>query len=196
MILPLFPTEASPAALGLALAVGIAFGACLERAGLGSARKLAGQFYGRDFTVLKVMFSAIATAALGIFWLTRLGVLDAAQVYVPETYLLPQAVGGVVFGVGLVAAGLCPGTSCVAAATGRGDGVAVVGGMMAGVLLFILIFPLLAGFYGSTPRGAMTFPALLGISPGAVTAAVVAMALGAFAGAEWWERRAAAGGGG
>jgi uncharacterized membrane protein YedE/YeeE len=38
----------------------------------------------------------------------------------------PQLAGGLLFGAGFVVAGLCPGTSCVAAATGRGDGVAVV----------------------------------------------------------------------
>ena len=56
--------------------IGIAFGFALERAGLGSARKLTGQFYLTDFTVFKVMFSAIVTAMLGAFWLGRLGVLD------------------------------------------------------------------------------------------------------------------------
>jgi hypothetical protein len=197
MIFPLIESDAGSGGAGLAVALvlGVAFGFALERAGLGSARKLVGQFYGRDFTVLKVMFSAIITAALGIFWLSRLGLLGASRVYVPPTWLLPQAVGGAVFGVGLVAAGLCPGTSCVAAATGRRDGLAMVGGMLLGVLLFAEAFPLLAGFYGSTPRGTLTFPALLHLSPAVVTAALVAMALGAFAGAERWERRARAGGG-
>jgi uncharacterized membrane protein YedE/YeeE len=197
MILPLIGVDAETgrAGLGVALALGVAFGFGLERAGLGSARKLSGQFYGRDLTVLKVMFSAIVTAALGIFWLTRLGLLDTAQVYVPPTYLLPQAIGGAVFGIGLVAAGLCPGTSCVAAATGRGDGLAAVGGMLAGVLLFAAAFPLVAGFYDSTPRGTLTFPMLLHVSPAVATAALVAMALGAFVAAERWESRPRAGGG-
>lgn len=196
MIFPLITSETAasgPPGLGVALLLGAAFGFALERAGLGSARKLAGQFYGRDLTVLKVMFSAIVTAALGVFWLTRLGLLDASLVYIPPTYLLPQAVGGVVFGVGMVAAGLCPGTSCVAAATGRRDGLAVVGGMLIGVLLFAAAFPLAADFYDSTARGTLTFPGLLRVSPAVVTAALVAMALGAFAGAERWERRAGGG---
>jgi uncharacterized membrane protein YedE/YeeE len=107
----------------------------LERAGLGQANKLAGQFYFVDFTVFKVMFSAILTAALAAFCLDRLGLLDLSRVYVPETYVLPQIAGGLIFGVGFVAAGLCPGTSCVAAASGRLDGVAVMLGMFAGVLI-------------------------------------------------------------
>ena len=190
MTLPFLASDAGAAGLGVALGVGVAFGWGLERAGLGSARRLAGQFYGTDFTVLKVLFSAIVTAMLGVFWLAELGVLDPARVYVPETWLLPQAVGGALFGVGMVAGGLCPGTSCVAAAAGRRDGVAVIAGMLAGILLFAAAFPLLERLYESTPAGTLTFPDLLRLPPGTVVAAVVAMALGAFAGAEWWERRA------
>jgi hypothetical protein len=73
--------------------------------------------------------------------------------------------------------------------------VAVVGGMLAGVLLFAEAFPLLARFYDSTPRGTLTFPGLLHISPAVATAALVALALGMFAAAERWEHRAHAGGG-
>ena len=174
----------------IALAIGIAFGWCLERAGLGNARKLAGQFYLTDLTVFKVMFSAIVTAMLGAFWLTRLGLLDLHNVYIPETYLLPQLAGGLLFGAGFVAAGLCPGTSCVAAASGRGDGATVVLGMFAGVLVTGLAFAPLRTFYESTARGPLTLPQFLRVPYGAVVFAVVAMALAMFAVAERWERRA------
>ena len=173
-----------------ALLIGIAFGFCLERAGLGDARKLAGQFYLADFTVLKVMFSAIVTAMLGAFWLARLGVLDLHAVYIPETYLVPQLAGGLLFGAGFVAAGLCPGTSCVAAASGRGDGAMVVAGMFAGVLATGLAFAPLRAFYESTARGPLTLPQLLRVPYGVVVFAVVLMALATFAGAEKLERRA------
>ena len=81
----------------VAVVIGIAFGWTLERAGLGNARKLAGQFYFTDFTVFKVMFSALLTAMLGAFWLDRFGLLDLDLVYLPETFVLPQAIGGVLF---------------------------------------------------------------------------------------------------
>src|SRR5262245_37914804 len=74
--------------------IGFAFGWFLERGGLGSASKLAGQFYLTDLTVFKVMFSALLTAALGTFWLNAFGVLDLSLVYLPETFVLPQALGG------------------------------------------------------------------------------------------------------
>jgi hypothetical protein len=177
-------------ALAVALGIGIAFGWCLERSGMGSARKLASQFYFTDFTVFKVMFSAIVTAMLGIFWLSRAGVVNLARIYVPETYLLPQLVGGLVFGVGFVVGGLCPGTSCVAAATGRGDGAAVVAGMFSGVLLTGLGFGAVQDFYNRTPRGTLTLPEVLHLPYGVVVLGVVAMALAGFRAAGWIERRA------
>ena len=174
----------------VALLIGIGFGFALERAGLGSARKLAGQFYGTDLTVFKVMFSAILTAMLGAFWLGRLGIIDFGEIFVPETFLLPQLAGGLIFGLGFVVAGLCPGTSCVAAATGRGDGLAVVLGMFAGVTITGLAFPALRTFYESTSLGALTLPDLLRVPYGVIVAAVVIIALTGFRVAEWVERRA------
>ena len=88
-----------------------------------------------DFTVFRVMFSAIVTAMLGTFWLSRLGMLDLGRVYVPETWIIPQLVGGAIFGVGFAIAGLCPGTACVSAATGRGDGMVTVGGFFVGQIM-------------------------------------------------------------
>jgi uncharacterized membrane protein YedE/YeeE len=174
----------------IAALIGIAFGWTIERAGLGSAPKLAGQFYLTDLTVFKVMFSAIVTAMLGAFWLSRLGILDLPQVYIPETFLLPQLAGGLIFGIGFVVAGLCPGTSCVAVATGRGDGAMVMLGMFAGVLVTGLAFAPLRDFYESTSRGSLTLPELLRIPYGGVVCAIVAMALIAFQFAERLEKRA------
>jgi uncharacterized membrane protein YedE/YeeE len=186
---PLLDVAGGAMPLAVAVVIGIAFGWTLERAGLGSARKLVGQFYLTDFTVFKVMFSAILVAMLGAFWLGRLGVLDLHRVYVPETWLLPQLAGGAVFGVGFAIAGLCPGTSCVSAATGRADGVLVVLGMFAGVLATGLWFAPLASFYESTARGAITLPDVLRISPGVVVAGIVAVALAGFFVAEKIESR-------
>ena len=182
MSLPLFPGGAFSAAWSLVAAVliGIAFGFVLERAGLGSARKLTGQFYFTDFAVFQVMFTAIVTAMLGMFVLSRLGVLDNSRIQVPSTWLLPQLLGGVLFGVGFVMGGLCPGTSCVAAASGKVDGFVLIGGLLLGSLLFGEVFPLVERFYESTPRGRFTLPALLDLPEGLVVLLVAAMAIAAF----------------
>lgn len=176
------------ASLVIAVLIGIGFGWALERAGLGNARKLAAQFYLRDMTVLKVMFSAILTAMLGTFWLSRLGLLDLSLVYVPETYLAPQLVGGLIFGAGFVVGGLCPGTSCVAAATGRTDGFFAVAGMFTGVLATGLAFPALQTFYESTARGSLTIPQQLNVPYGLVVFAITLLALLMFVIAERTER--------
>jgi uncharacterized membrane protein YedE/YeeE len=171
--------------------IGIAFGACLERAGLGSARKLMGQFNFRDLAVFKVMFSAIVTAMLGLFWLSRIGVLDLSRVYLPETFIIPQLVGGAIFGVGFALAGLCPGTSCVAAASGRGDGLAAMIGMFAGVLATGAALPTFQRFFTSTARGGFTISSALAVSDGVVVLGIVAVAIAGFAVAPRIERYAA-----
>ena len=173
----------------LPLAIGVAFGVALERAGLGNARKLTGQFYLTDLTVFKVMFTAIVTAMLGLFWLSRIGWIDLDAIAMPETFLRPQIAGGLVFGSGFALAGLCPGTSCVAAASGRGDGLAVVAGLFSGVLLSGLAFPLLLDYYDSDARGAWTLPSLLHVPYGVVVLGIVLVALAGFAAAERLERR-------
>ena len=186
MIAPL--TDSSVLVAGI---VGVGFGFALERAGLGSAPKLAGQFTLTDFTVFKVMFTAIVVAMLGAFWASRLGLLDLARVYVPETFLAPQLIGGAVFGAGFALAGLCPGTSCVSAATGRGDGLAVVLGFLSGVAGGASLLPLLRSFYLSTPRGTLLLPDVLGVPYGVVVLGVSVVAGIGFVLAEQIEARGA-----
>jgi len=169
--------------------VGVAFGWALECAGLGDPPKLAGQFYLRDFTVLKVMLSAMLTAMLGVFWGGRLGMFNPAAFYVPETHLLPQLVGGLVFGLGFVLSGLCPGTSCVALASGRIEGAATMLGLFTGLLLVGLAFPSIEPFYRSTPQGPLTLQRLTGLPFGVMVALVTVVALSVLA---WISKREAA----
>jgi hypothetical protein len=173
----------------VAFVIGIGFGFFLERAGFGSGRKLAAQFYLTDLTVFKVMFTAIVTAMVGLFWLSVLGIVDLSLVYVGNTYLLPQIVGGLILGIGFVVGGYCPGTSCVGAATGRYDAMLYLLGIIAGIVVFGEMYPLVKEFYASTAMGKVTLPELFGVSYGLIVFLVVLMALGGFAGAEWVEKK-------
>jgi rhodanese-related sulfurtransferase len=164
--------------------VGIAFGFVLERAGFGRARNLAAQFYLTDTRVLKVMFSAIVTALVGMTLLSGIGVLDLAQITVPETFLWPQLVGGLLLGAGFIVSGYCPGTGVVAIASGNLDGIAAIGGVMLGSLAFGFGYGPLEGFYKSGGMGVARIDRLLGVPMAVVAAAVVAMAVGAFLGGE------------
>ena len=171
-------------ALLFAVGIGIGFGFFLEQAGFGSSVKLAQQFYFRDLTVFKVMFTAIVTAMLGLFWLSWLGVLDLSSVYIPPTYLIPQLIGGLIFGIGFVMGGYCPGTCCVAAVIGKMDGWIHMVGMIAGIFFFAEIHPFIAVWYNATPMGETTLASLFNLSHGTMVFLVVAVALLGFYGAE------------
>jgi rhodanese-related sulfurtransferase/uncharacterized membrane protein YedE/YeeE len=172
-----------------AFVIGIGFGFFLERAGFGSGRKLAAQFYLRDLSVLKVMFTAIITAMTGLYLLSRLGVVDLSLVYLVPTFLVPQIVGGLLLGFGFVIGGYCPGTSCVSAVTGRIDGMVYVAGMIAGLVGFAEVYPYIQNFVTITPMGQITLPRLLNLPYGLLVFAVVLMALGAFIAGEWAEKK-------
>jgi hypothetical protein len=173
----------------IAFVIGISFGFWLERAGFGSARKLAAQFYFTDMTVLKVMFTAIITAMTGLLFFSLFGWIDLSLVYINPTYLWPQIIGGLVLGVGFVIGGYCPGTSLVAASTGRIDGYFFIGGALVGMFVFGEIYNWIADFHQSGSMGTMVISDWLNISMGVVGFAAIIMALLMFRGSEWLEQK-------
>lgn len=175
--------------LVVAFGIGIGFGFFLERAGFGNARVLAAQFYFRDLRVLKVMFTGIITAMVGAFLLGRFGFLDLSLVYLTPTFLVPQIVGGIILGVGFIIGGYCPGTSCVAAATGRIDGMVYLAGMIGGLLGFAEVYPFIEKFTKITALGQVTLAQQFNIPYGFLVFVVVLMAFGAFMAAEWAEKK-------
>ena len=118
------------------LLIGMGFGTILEMSGFGDSRKLAAQFYFKDMTVLKVMFTGIVVACMFIFLSSSLGWLNYDKIWVNPTYLWPEIVGGLIMGVGFIVGGFCPGTSVVAAATLKLDGIIFVLGGLFGVCAF------------------------------------------------------------
>ena len=107
----------------VAVLLGFGFGFVLERAGFGSGCKLTAQFRLTDWSVFKVMFTAIVFTAVGIYALEQLGLLQAEAIYVPIPYLWAIAVGGALIGAGFAVGGYCPGTSAVGVMTGRIDAI-------------------------------------------------------------------------
>lgn len=190
MSAPYYPQGAFGEAASLALAVllGIGFGFFLERAGFGSARKLVAQFYLTDLAVFRVMFTAIVTAMLGTAVLAGVGFLDLSLVYLAPTYWIAQVVGGLVLGVAFVVGGYCPGTSVVAAASGRLDGLVFVLGFATGMLLFALASPLVGGLYTAGDLGEATLMDQLGFPRGVLAIVIAALAVIAFVGATRIER--------
>ncbi len=188
----MLPYTLTSGTLGYALvfgAIGFGFGVALELAGFGDTRKLAAQFYFKDLTVLKVMFTGIIVAAVLVAGATAFGLLDMSRVWVNPTYLWPGIVGGLVMGVGFILGGFCPGTAVVGASTLKIDGMLFLGGVLAGAGLFGETVGHFETFFMSSSMGRFTLPELFGLPVGATVMLVVAMALAMFWGAELLERR-------
>jgi hypothetical protein len=164
-----------------ALALGTAFGFALEGAGFGSARKLTAQFTLRDFSVFKVMFTAVIVAATGL-WLAEVsGLMAPRSVFIPTLYAWAIALGGALIGAGFALGGYCPGTSAVGLASGRWDALVFIVGMVAGVAIFAWGFDAISPLYWAAPgpKG-QTLDQLLGIPALAILLVLIAMAIGGF----------------
>lgn len=170
-----------------AIPIGIAFGVVLERVGLGDPRVIAGQLRGRDFTVVRVMFGAIVTAMLGVAWGSAAGWIDPTAIATPPTDVGAQALGAVLFGGGFALAALCPGTACVAASSGRRDGLAAVMGMFAGTTLTPAVWPAVGVAVAPVPREGARLPDDLGVPLGLIVLLITAGGVVAAMIARWRE---------
>ncbi len=173
----------------VALFVGIAFGFVLEQAGFSSTKKLVGLFYGYDFTVLRVFFTAGVTAMIGIVLLGHFGLLDVHLIYVNPTFLWSAIVGGAIMGAGFIIGGFCPGTSVCAASIGKLDGWAFIFGSLLGILVFTEYYPLFEHLYMAKAMGPVRINVFFGLSPVAWALILTAVAIIAFYGTTWVEYR-------
>jgi hypothetical protein len=164
-----------------ALLIGIAFGWVLERAGFSTSRKLAGVFYGYDFTVIKVFFTAAITAALGLLILNQMGLVYFDEIWMPRTYLLPTIVAGGIMGLGFIMGGFCPGTSISAAAIGKIDAMLFILGLVIGMYFYGFTYELLwEDLRNSNNLGKVKMGELLGINEGLAVLGFILMAFGTF----------------
>lgn len=143
---------------------GVLFGYALEAAGFGSPRKLTGQFSLRDFSVFKVMFTAVLVCAIGLYVLRLVGWMGPNAVFIPTLFFWAVLGGGLLIGAGFAMGGYCPGTSVVGVASGRIDAVVFGIGMVVGTSAFAWVYEPLMGFYlaGKGPN-AQTLPQLFGL---------------------------------
>lgn len=159
---------------------GIGFGFALERGGFGRSNNLAAIFYGRDFRVMRVMFSAIVTAMIGLYLLDVIGFMPIGNIGILPTYLLPQLVGGLLLGAGFIIGGYCPGTSLVGLASGKIDAVLFVAGLFFGSFAFILSFDAFASFEQMTAWGRVLLHEYFHLPSGVMVVLVALFAVGAF----------------
>ncbi|BDG06035.1 YeeE/YedE thiosulfate transporter family protein [Anaeromyxobacter oryzae] len=169
-----------PAEMLVSVLVGMGFGFALERAGFGTARNLAAVFYGRDFRVLRVMFTAIVTAMLGLYGLDLLGILPLSSIGILDTFAGGQLVGGLLVGAGFIVGGYCPGTSIVAGVSGKIDALLFMGGILVGTAAYTLGADAFAPLASSGAKGRVLLHEWAHVSSGVMVFAVALFAVGAF----------------
>ena len=161
---------------------GILFGYALESAGFASARKLTAQFRLTDWSVFKVMMTAIVVAGVALAGADALGVMKLADVFIPTNYFWAMLVGGAFVGGGMAIGGYCPGTSAAAFASGRLDSVVFMGGMMIGTGAFAYFFDALKPLYLAAPGAeGQTLSELFGVSSWLILGALALAGVAGFA---------------
>lgn len=173
----------------IAILIGIAFGFILEASGFSSSRNLAGVFYGYNFVVLRVFFTAVIVAMVGIMYFDYLGWLDLSKIFILPTFVTPMIVGSVIMGFGFIIGGFCPGTSFTGIAIGKLDAVFFTLGLYLGIFAFSLAFPLFEDFYSSGSLGNVTLTDVTGIPAKWFALAFTVVALAAFGGTMLVEKR-------
>jgi uncharacterized membrane protein YedE/YeeE len=121
----------------LAIPMGILFGVLLHRGGVANYNVIVNQFRFKDFTVLKIMFTAIIVGGIGVLLLKEAG---HAQYHIKPANLLGVTLGAALFGVGMVLYGYCPRTGVAAMATGSLHAMVGFAGMLLGGVLYALSF--------------------------------------------------------
>jgi len=164
----------------IALLIGMAFGAILEQAGFSTSKKLVGLFYGYDFTVLRVFFTAGIVAMVGVMAFAHFGLLDINLIYINSTFIWSAIVGGIIMGLGFVVGGFCPGTSVCAAAIGKIDALIFIGGTFLGSIIFAEAYPLFKPLYMASYLGIPRIYETLGISQSLFAFIMVFFAISAF----------------
>lgn len=163
--------------LVVGLLLGICFGFLLQRGGATSYDVIIGQLLWQDFTVLKIMLSAVLVGMIGVHALKSLGL---AELHPKAGSAGMTVIGGLIFGVGFGILGYCPGT--IAGAVGQGSLDALFGGVVGiliGAGLFASIYhKLQPGILSKWHFGELTFPQLLRVNPWAVVVPVAVLIVG------------------
>lgn len=140
---------------------GVIFGFLLQKGGVAKYHVLIGSLLLEDFTVMKVMLTAIIVGGTGIFVLHALGLVE---LHLKPTRYASNIIGGLLFGIGFGLIGYCPGTGAAALGQGNWDAIGGVVGLLVGSYLYAES----AGTLDRTintwgDRGKMTLPELLGM---------------------------------
>ena len=182
---------ANPPTLILGAVTGLIFGFLLQKAWVTRFNVIVEQFLLEDFTVLKVIGTAIVVGGAGIYGMVQLGLIDG--LHVKAAQLVANAVGGLIFGIGMAILGYCPGTGVAAIGDGSRDAIAGVAGMLFGAALYAEVYPWAkAHILSLADLGKETLVTATGLSPWWFIAALAILAVLGFRALEGREHKQAA----
>ena len=163
-ILPLFKNGfISPEAnIFFAVVMGFAFGFVLERTGFTRAQNIADTFYFRNLAVPKIMGVTTITVTTWFIIFSLLGWIDIDALFTPGTYVWPYFFGGLLFGLGMVMSGYCPGTAVAGLGSGKSDALVFILGLLAGAFVYIYLYDFVADFANSTKFGVVKLHDIFG----------------------------------
>lgn len=145
----------------LGLLFGIIFGFLLQKGGVASYDVILGQLLLTDFTVVKIMMTAILVGMIGVY------VMKAAGLVHLHTKLGSAGatiIGGLIFGAGFAVLGYCPGTAAAAVGSGALDALVGMIGIVIGAGIFARLYPRLdRTILNKGVFPAETIPELLGV---------------------------------
>ena len=152
-----------PAKLVLGLLTGVMFGFLLQKGRAAKFHVIIGQFILKDWTVVKIMGTAVVVGAIGVYALVA---MDLASLHITPLLWGGVLFGAALFGTGMAVFGYCPGTSVAACGEGRRDAMVGVLGMLAGAGAYVALFPVLQPIIKSLgDAGKITLPEVTGTSP-------------------------------
>ncbi len=163
-ILPLYKNALiSPEAnMFFAVVMGFAFGFVLERTGFTRSQYIADTFYFKNLAVPKIMGVTVITATTWFIIFAWMGWIDLSALFTPKTYVWPYLFGGMLFGLGMVMSGYCPGTAVAGLGTGKSDALIFLLGLFGGAFVYFLLYPMVADFASSGNLGVLKLHDLFG----------------------------------
>ena len=146
----------------IGLLIGVVFGFLLQKGGVTNYKVIIDQLLLRDFTVVKVMLTAVIVGMVGIYSLKGLGFV---RLHPKPLYLKGVILGGLIFGVGFGLLGYCPGTTAGALGTGSIHALFGIIGILIGAYFFSLVYPSLRNSLLEEESERRTIPEILDINP-------------------------------
>lgn len=129
-----FQLFSAPGQIILSLLAGFFFGFLLRKGGVSRFDTIIGQLLLKDFTVMKIILTAIVVGSIGIYSLNALGWIP--MFHLSKTSIAFALLGGCIFGIGMSLAGYCPGTALAAIGEGSKDMIIGVLGMILASMVY------------------------------------------------------------